>query len=508
MRTQDLTGQILGSYRLEALLGRGPVAVVYQASHLAIPRKVAIKVIFPSNDAPAELMRTQREIEIISKLEHPHILPLTDYVVDKEKNISYMIMRLLTGGSLADRIREYGALPKPQVIKTARQIGRALDFTHRQGIVHRDVKPTNILFDDDDNAYLSDFGFAQIGSITDENFMLETALCLSPESIMGEVVTGQADIYSFGAALYEMITGSSLFTEQELSAIILDHLNEKPLAPTTVLPSLPQALDAVFEKVLAKNPADRYATATDFVDSLEEAFATKVTNPGARRIFISYSRRIHEVRQLADMLKSLGYEVWFDTELTGTGGQRWWDNILEQIRTCDLFIFALSAEALDSEACRREYTYAAQLNKNIFPILISQNAARRALPKELAQIQWVELDSPHAMDEIQASVEKLHPFPLPDDLPLPPSAPLKRIHELADEITQLGRLSLREQLVIIIEIKSLLEKGEDVDAAFELLHNMSNHDDIRGQAAKEIDELLKKYKRISGLFGWFRRGIS
>ncbi len=161
MQSNDLTGKFVGSYKLERLLGVGGMGAVYVSYQESVQRKVAIKVLPVSlADEPGYLERFKREVELAAHLEHPHILPVYDHGTDN--NMSYIVMRLLRGGSLSQRLRSDEPIELAEALKILTQIGDALDYAHQEGVVHRDLKPSNVLFDKIGNAYLSDFGISKL----------------------------------------------------------------------------------------------------------------------------------------------------------------------------------------------------------------------------------------------------------------------------------------------------------------------------------------------------------
>ncbi|MBZ0308285.1 MAG: serine/threonine protein kinase, partial [Anaerolineae bacterium] len=271
---QDFSGQTIGPYKLEKLLGAGGMGAVYESYQASVKRKVAIKVLlFQLAQSKEAVERFNREVELTAKMEHPHILPIYDYGVDQ--NLSYIVIRLLGGGTLDDRIKKHGYLSHHEVMEVLRQIASALDYAHRHGIIHRDLKASNILFDDDNNAYLSDFVIARAvestSNLTQSGHIVGTPQYMAPEQWKGDPLDGRTDIYALGVLVYQLLTGSLPFNAPTTAAMMYKHLNEKPPAPTQLRPTLPTTINHVIEKVLAKDPDERYASAAEFYTALESA---------------------------------------------------------------------------------------------------------------------------------------------------------------------------------------------------------------------------------------------
>ncbi|MCL4256227.1 MAG: serine/threonine protein kinase, partial [Anaerolineae bacterium] len=202
----DLIGKTLGQFEIAEEIGRGGMATVYKARQRSMNRTVAIKVL-PRQmlHDPGFYERFEREVDVISHLEHPHILPIYDY--GQDDGLPYIAMRYLGGGSLEQRIRR-GHVRVEDIEKPLRQVAQALDYAHQQGIIHRDLKPGNIMLDENGNAYLTDFGIARVlGSDLTGSMIIGTPAYMSPEQANGLPVDGRSDIYSLGIVLYEWITG-------------------------------------------------------------------------------------------------------------------------------------------------------------------------------------------------------------------------------------------------------------------------------------------------------------
>jgi serine/threonine protein kinase len=279
MSSGNLIGKILGPYTLEAVLGKGGMATVYRAYQTSVKRYVAVKVMAREiSEDPAFIERFEREAQIVASLEHPHILPIIDY--GNHEGLSYIVMRYMDGGSLDDVMRKR-RIPLPEVAKYLDQIASALDYAHRRGVVHRDLKPNNVLLDASNNCYLTDFGIARLASaehkLTQTGTVLGTPSYVSPEQALGQAVDGRSDLYTLGVMAYEMVLGRLPFNAETPAALMFQHVYEAPPPAHKIDPTVPVAVSAVLDKVLAKKPDDRYTSGADysaaFIDAMR-GFAT------------------------------------------------------------------------------------------------------------------------------------------------------------------------------------------------------------------------------------------
>lgn len=252
---EPVLGSTLAGYRLDALIARGGMGVVYRATHLALDRPVALKVIarqFADDEGFRE--RFLRESRLAASLDHPAVVPILD--AREEDGELIVAMRLVSGGDLKTRIKAAGPLPPAEAIGLLSQVAAALDAAHAAGIVHRDVKPHNILLEGD-RAYLTDFGLAKAlgdSGVLSGASVVGTVEYMSPEQWRGEQVGPPADVYSLGCVLYESLTGVVPYARRGGDAE----------------PELPRGLDTVIERAVAKDPADRYATAAELIEAARE----------------------------------------------------------------------------------------------------------------------------------------------------------------------------------------------------------------------------------------------
>ena len=267
MTPEKLLGQQLGPYQIEAILGSGGMAVVYRARHQG--DAVALKVLFPPPDAAAELrQRFEREARTAARLRHPNIVRVLD--AGQADDHAYLAMTFVPGQTLADRLAKSAPLDEGTASDIAWQIADALYYAHTQGVVHRDVKPSNILLAGDGRALLTDFGVAQAlddPALTRTGHTVGTPAYMAPEQASGEQsVDGRADLYSLGAVMYQMVTGRTPFqgtTPQVLHA----HVYDSPLSPSTLTPVSP-AMEAIILQALQKEPAQRFQTGAAMAQAL------------------------------------------------------------------------------------------------------------------------------------------------------------------------------------------------------------------------------------------------
>jgi serine/threonine protein kinase len=271
----ELTGQRLGQYEIGARIGRGGMASVYRARQLSMDRDVAIKVISTTlSDSPEFVARFEREARVIAHLQHPHILPVIDF--GRSGEFVYLVMRLVEGGALSRQI-EQPNLTLRRCARFIEQIGSALEYAHNLGIVHRDLKSNNVLLDEFDNCYLTDFGIAKLmagttsGKLTSTGAVMGTPAYMAPEQWRSEPIDARTDLYALGVILYELLLGAQPFDADTPFGMMFKHIGEAPPAPCRVNPNLPASVEQVVMCALAKNPAERYPSAGAFVSALRSA---------------------------------------------------------------------------------------------------------------------------------------------------------------------------------------------------------------------------------------------
>jgi hypothetical protein len=289
-----LVGTDFAGYRLRAVLGRGGMSIVYQAENPRLGNLIALKVLAPelAND---EVFRTRfrEESQIAASLNHPNVLPIHDF--GSSDGLLYIAMRYVSGTDLRHLIAERGRLTPYTAVYLLEQAARALDAAHRRGLVHRDVKPGNLLVTrngsgdtiDPEHVYLADFGITKhVGGrtgLTVAGTLLGTLHYMPPEQIQELPVLGTADQYSLGCVLYECLTGRAPFERASNEMLMWAHVHELPAAPSLLRPELPPAIDEVFARVLAKHPEDRYMNCREFMAAARDALAMAGTGPSGLR---------------------------------------------------------------------------------------------------------------------------------------------------------------------------------------------------------------------------------
>lgn len=271
---QDLTGKEIRGYSVADKVGEGAFGAVYRAHQSAIKREVAIKIILPEYANRPDFIRGfEAEAQLVARLEHIHIVPLFDYWRDPEG--AYLVMRLLPS-SLKDEIKQ-GALTLERTATVLDQVAAALMVAHRNGVVHRDLKPPNIMQDADGNCFLADFGIAKVLSdqSNDEGDIIAgTPAYISPEQVTNGPVSPQTDIYALGVMLFEMVTGQQPFTGSNVTQLIINHLQEPLPSVLEINPDLPEVIDEIIQRATMKEPEDRYddamALATAFRQAIQE----------------------------------------------------------------------------------------------------------------------------------------------------------------------------------------------------------------------------------------------
>src|SRR5437870_2421031 len=253
-------GTELAGYRIVEPLGRGGTSVVYRAEHVRLGRQAALKLLAPVLGEAGFRERFLRESQLAASIDHPSILPVYD--AGEEDGFLYIAMACVEGSDLKTLLVEEGPLPLRRALRIVGQVGSALDAAHARGLVHRDVKPANILVGAGDRAYLSDFGvvkeLSSNGTTRTGTFVGTIEYC-APEQIEGQAVDGRADVYALACVLYECLVGEPPFHRPSEVAVLNAHLHAPPPKLTRVAPDVPQALEHVISKALSKSPLDRYA---------------------------------------------------------------------------------------------------------------------------------------------------------------------------------------------------------------------------------------------------------
>jgi serine/threonine protein kinase len=267
-------GEKIGQYVLGRQLGQGGMATVYLAHHPHLDRDVAIKVMHQNFlDDAGFVARFKREAQIVGKLTHPHIVSVYDF--DEHEGLPFLVMKYVQGKTL-----KQASIKKPlsvdEILRVMTAVGSALTYAHQEGVLHRDIKPSNIVLDKDETPYLTDFGLARLAAMGEStmsaDMLLGTPHYISPEQAKGvKELDGRTDIYSLGVVLYELLVGHVPYTGDTPYSIIHDHIYTPLPSPSKINPEIPEAIEAVLYKALAKKADERYATADDMVRAFRNA---------------------------------------------------------------------------------------------------------------------------------------------------------------------------------------------------------------------------------------------
>src|SRR5438105_4053476 len=279
-------GTELGGYRILEPLGHGGTSVVYRAEHVRLGRSAALKLLTPSFGEADFAERFLRESQLAASIDHPSIVPVYD--AGEDDGLLYIAMACVEGSDLKTLIAEDGKLPVRRALRIVGQIGSALDAAHARGLVHRDVKPANILVGAEDRAYLSDFGVVKelaADGATRTGSFVGTIEYSAPEQIEGAAVDARTDVYALACVLYECLAGAPPFHRPSEVAILNAHLYAPPPKLTKAAPELPPALEHVIAKALSKSPLDRYATCGEFLGAARAAAAERRVH--RRRLAVS-----------------------------------------------------------------------------------------------------------------------------------------------------------------------------------------------------------------------------
>jgi len=326
----DEVQETLGDFRLLREIGRGGMGVVFEAEQISLGRRVAVKVLPPAAILePKQLRRFQVKAHAEAALQHPHIVPVI--ASGQDRGIPYLAMRLIKGLHLAEviqrrRERHEGGLPPNEVARLGKQAAEALDFAHRNDVLHRDVKPANLLLDDRGHLWITDFGLARIrgdSDLTVSGDMLGTIRYMSPEQVLGRrgKVDHRSDIYSLGSTLYELLTLATPHDGEDRASILRKITLEEPVAPRKQNPTIPLDLEKIILKALAKEPIERYATAGELAKDLERFLDDRpvlARRPSLSNRVAKWARR-HRPAVVSTAL-------FFATLLIGLAAAGWWSN--------------------------------------------------------------------------------------------------------------------------------------------------------------------------------------
>jgi serine/threonine protein kinase len=282
MKADALIGKVLGTCTLLRLIGQGGMGAVYLAQQSRPQRQVAVKVLLPITElSPARhtdfLERFRRETDVAASLIHPNIMPVHEY--GEQEGLAYLVMPYISGGTLRDELEQQNTLPLIKILYYLEQIAAALDFAHKRGVIHRDVKPANLLKTPDGRLLLSDFGLVKViaagraeqPSAPGMDLPLGTPDYMAPEQGLGAAVDARTDLYALGVVLYHMITGRVPFKGDMPMQVMMQHIHVAPRQPRQVRIDLPISAEQVVLRAMAKDPAERYGSATEMYNAFQQA---------------------------------------------------------------------------------------------------------------------------------------------------------------------------------------------------------------------------------------------
>jgi hypothetical protein len=286
VETELAAGDEFAGYRIESRLGRGGMGILYLALEPGLERRVALKLIAPEAAADDVFARRfAEESRIAASIEHPNVVPI--YAAGEERGVPWIAMRYVPGSDLGRRVTREGRLEPAQAVALIAQVGNGLDAIHAAGLVHRDVKPANVLLSgdtDSEHAYITDFGVARNvatqSGLTQTGRFVGTLDYVAPEQISGEPIDARVDVYALGCLLFKLLTGEVPFPREGEAARLYAHLNDPPPAPSLYEPSVSMALDDVVARAMSKSPDDRYPSAGDLGRAAQAALSgTAVSVP-------------------------------------------------------------------------------------------------------------------------------------------------------------------------------------------------------------------------------------
>ncbi len=251
---------------MEGVIGHGDMGVVYRAEELALKRPVALKLILPEHSQEERFReRFARESRIAAAIDHPNVIPIFD--AGDEDGVPFIMMRLVEGTDMRALIAAEGRIEPLRAARIVRQVGAALDAAHARGMLHRDVKPSNVLLARGDHVYLSDFGLAKhaaaAGGLTRQGSIVARAEYVAPEQVLNQRVDARADIYALGCLLFEALTGEAPFARWKEGPAALAHVDAPPPSPADLCPEVPREFDEVVRRAMAKDPSERYQSGRD-----------------------------------------------------------------------------------------------------------------------------------------------------------------------------------------------------------------------------------------------------
>jgi serine/threonine-protein kinase len=310
-----------GRYRIIEKIGQGGMGEVFKATDLELSETVALKMIRPElSEKPEIVERFKRELQLARKINHPNVIRIHD--LGSADGIRYISMKYIEGQSLKDLLRASGKLTIDKAIEISTQVADALNAAHMNGVVHRDLKPQNIMLDRNGNALVLDFGIARSvaeTSLTGTGILIGTPDFMSPEQIHGEHADARTDIYSFGIILYEMVTGRLPFIADNPAILLHLHLHEKPMSPASLNKDVPKWLDGIILKCIEKKPENRFANFLEIKDALAHPGSRGVKNvkAGSKGLRVPWKKIVNPDRKWLRVMARIFFVALF-LEALGT----------------------------------------------------------------------------------------------------------------------------------------------------------------------------------------------
>ncbi|MEP6690321.1 MAG: protein kinase [Gemmatimonadaceae bacterium] len=312
----DLQGALAGQFSLERELGRGGMGIVYLAREVQLERPVAIKMLPPALSARADLReRFMREARTAAKLSHPNIVPI--FQVDDVGGFVFIVMAFVDGETLTQRVRRMGPLPPHEASRLIQEIAWALAYAHARGVIHRDIKPDNIMIERGSaRAFVTDFGIAHASdtsALTEMGQVMGTAHYMSPEQAAGEPLDGRSDLYSLGVVAHFALTGQLPFDGPTVQSILAKHLTQPPPPVASVNPAVPRSLAQAVDRALAKQPDARYASGEALAEAITLAVGARHDTPAPVRVWLSKGEsalRLYAVWEILIGFPAVAHPSW------------------------------------------------------------------------------------------------------------------------------------------------------------------------------------------------------
>lgn len=332
---EAITGIKLDKYKLLSKLSKGGMASVYLAEHELLKKKVAIKILLPELAKNKDMVvRFLREARAAAGLNHPNIIKIHD--VGQVRSVHYIAMDFIDGPRLTDHIARNGKLVEPEILRISRQVLGAISEAHTHQIIHRDLKPQNIMLDHRGDVVIMDFGIAKAAynsNMTATGSFLGTAKYASPEQVRGEKITSGSDLYSWGIVMFEMATGQTPFTGTDVTTLIYQHLNKMPTAPMALNPEISPELNRIILKCLEKAPENRYATASEL--------RQQVNQLASRSVWKGATQTIGGIRLMDEKTKFINSslkKVKTDQKKSRWSIGMWWGVVGTSIALCGVLL--------------------------------------------------------------------------------------------------------------------------------------------------------------------------